>query len=254
MSLLRSTSWPRSCSGDMYEGLPLSAPPVVSMARAAAFATPKSMRRVIPSAPTRTFLWAYVAMHDTQRVAADVGGLVGRVQSGQHVADDAYSDRRRQRHLPQDRFSEQERERDGLDVFEDDAELSAVLDDVEQVDDVWMPNERCEACFFAEHLGEAVHEQEVTVHALEDDQAFDLTNADVSGHMDRRHTSRGKGVEQLVLPYALPEHLESFHGKTPCAVTLLPAIPTWTAALAEPRQSTSHMAVAALSTASPAET
>ena len=54
-SVRRSTVARRSCSGAMYAILPLSCPSRVVWIRTAAFATPKSRTRAMPSAPTITF-------------------------------------------------------------------------------------------------------------------------------------------------------------------------------------------------------
>ena len=52
---LRETTPPLSCSGGMYAILPLTWPSRVVWMRPAAFATPKSSTRDVPSEPTRMF-------------------------------------------------------------------------------------------------------------------------------------------------------------------------------------------------------
>ncbi len=55
MSVRWSTSIPRTCSGDMYSGVPIIVPAAVSRVWSAALAIPKSVIRTFPDRSRRMF-------------------------------------------------------------------------------------------------------------------------------------------------------------------------------------------------------
>ena len=196
MSVCRLTAAPRSCSGGMYESLPLIWPSFVVCTRPAALATPKSSTRGTPSVPTRTFCgetsrWTMPSGWPRSSFASCAACspwstpamMADRMRSGNRLLPLAERARK-----PGDGLARH--------VVHDEEQLAAGRDDVERRHDVRMADARREPRLVEEHRDELGVGRELRVQALDRDRAREADRPEQPPKMDGGHaTGRNGAVE-----------------------------------------------------------
>ncbi len=154
--------------------------------------------------PDDDVLRADVTMDDPERLAPEIDRLVGFVQAGQGVGDDARDDGGVELLAALRGRAEQRRERDRLDVFHDEHDLVVGPHDVDDGHDVRVPDARREARLVEQHGRELTVFRQLPVHTFDHDEPLEPRRAAVHGDPHGRRPTRRELDEELVVPDALP--------------------------------------------------
>ena len=139
-----------------------------------------------------------VAVDDLERGAVTVGELVGGVQAGEQVEEDAQREPERQGAPLLARADEDLVEREAIDVLHHQEDALIVLLHIERGHHVGVVHPRGEAGLIEEHGDEIRLLGQVRVHRFDRDLTLESAGSDGAAEVDPRHPAGGDRTEDLV--------------------------------------------------------
>ena len=139
-------------------------------------------------------------MDETDRPSCLVGRFMCRVQAMQGRHENSSNHVRRQLATSQDSVSGKRAKRHAMNVFHDDEQLFASLDDVEDLHDIGVRESGTQAGFTSKTLGEVLVECVLRVHPLDRHHAREVGGTGKPAQIDRCHPAHSDLDVQRVVP------------------------------------------------------